>query len=565
MPETTADAIPFDPEREYWESWLPPRLSQRLDQIRKKVESLYAHQAGQYQQPAMFTPHGPAHCRAVEDRLHELIPHESYKRLNESERFFLLASAWLHDLGMIRGILPGDEKRTDDQIREDHHRRSEQYLHQEYDTVGVAFHEAAFFGLLARLHRRRCSLEEAREGETPVPGHDPIRLRLLAAYLRLADALHVDTTRVESGDSAIPLALEMPSAARLHWLRSVFVSAIKPDAREQKHEIVVHVKSALPGDDPAETERMNRIVDRVAELVVDDLSSELDTVKDTLTDAGISYFLRVRCEKQSVALPRRLQRDLASAMNEYFLLDNPSSSMLFSLVLESLYDRIALQHPDVDRDIKNFLTEVDRLVSSRGRHAALTRLLGSIRQRWERDQDPIALRSWIEEQRHTWHAKRVALTDHATRYLVQAMGRPGAERNPATQPYTILLYGYSEQVIEALKGFRRAMAFRLLEEYGERYRRSVAPGSSECVERMPGDPNAEAAERFRIFVCEAQPKNRTGWGGRVLFHDGYKYATTLSNAGFRNIHIIPDAIACTLMLPNARIRGMPNIDFLKPA
>lgn len=48
-----------------------------------------------------YTPHDVAHCQKVEELLYELIPADRMKDLlSEEERFLLIASAWLHDIGM---------------------------------------------------------------------------------------------------------------------------------------------------------------------------------------------------------------------------------------------------------------------------------------------------------------------------------------------------------------------------------------------------------------------------------------------------------------------------------
>jgi HD superfamily phosphohydrolase YqeK len=44
----------------------------------------------------------PDHCRAVENLIFKLIPH--FEKLKEEERFCLLASAWLHDIGMLPSV-----------------------------------------------------------------------------------------------------------------------------------------------------------------------------------------------------------------------------------------------------------------------------------------------------------------------------------------------------------------------------------------------------------------------------------------------------------------------------
>ncbi|HLA79103.1 MAG TPA: hypothetical protein VJU18_16115 [Vicinamibacteria bacterium] len=543
----------LDPEteRHFWEGWLGEALSSRLVDIRQRVESVYVGKTANPDHPQLrwFTPHGPTHYRAVEDLMHQLIPRQCHERLTESEKFFLLASAWLHDLGMIRGLWDGDGTLSDDQIREQHHVRSERYLATDYQNVGVRQPEAAAFGVLSRLHRRRCPLEECRDPRVPVPGHGELRLRLLGAYLRLADALHVDLTRAPDDQYAISLTYDIPNASKLHWLRSMFVMGIKIDTDAK--EIVVLFKCPTPAADPAETERMKRVVQGVAELVVDDLSSELDSVKDVLFAADISYFLRVRAEFQEVELSAQLRRDLATAMSDQFLLDNPSSSALFTLLVDSLQDIMEARRPDVAGEVDRFLADIERRVlKSRRCHTGLRNLVAAVKDKWQRRDVP-ALASWIRDQKGAWAQKRQALRRQAFEYFYDSLAKNRGRS--LDQPCAVLLYGYSEQVIEALCGFKEAVLQWLRIQQVRAFEKS---GTG--VATRAGD-DEQAAQHFRLFVCEGQPKNRTGWGARVLFHDGTRYAVALAGRGFRDISIIPDAIACTLMVaPSPR----PQVDFL---
>jgi len=73
-------------ERKYWEGWLPKDLGQRAGQIKLFVKRLYAGKKTQ-RQMRHYTPHDIAHCKAVEDNMHRLIPNELHKKFSESEKF----------------------------------------------------------------------------------------------------------------------------------------------------------------------------------------------------------------------------------------------------------------------------------------------------------------------------------------------------------------------------------------------------------------------------------------------------------------------------------------------
>ena len=189
--------------------------------IRKVVEGFYFDSQHSVQLK-WFTPHGPEHSKTLENTLYNLMPMPSEpqngklnyylngcefakkEQLTESERFFLIVSAWLHDLGMIRQP-DKDKELTDEQIRDNHHIRSEKYIAENFSKFQLTDGEASLLGIMAYYHRRRCPIEACPEKLT-IAGHEgDIRVRLLAAYLRLADALHVDFTRAPANDYAILL------------------------------------------------------------------------------------------------------------------------------------------------------------------------------------------------------------------------------------------------------------------------------------------------------------------------------------------------------------------------
>ncbi len=607
-------------ERKFREEWLPGYFGNRLEKIRGLVKHLHETKE-KVPQVKWFTPHGAIHYQAVEDLLHQLIPGNLHKGFTEDEKFFLLGSAWLHDVGMLRGIMGEEDNVTDDQIREKHHARSEEYIVRNYDEVGVEEPEKEAFGLLARFHRRRCLLTDCPE-LIFIPGHNCLRLRLLAAYLRLADALHVDQTRAPDAQYAISLAYDIPSKAKLHWLRSKFVLGIDIDIK--KKEIAVHLKYPINIEIPKVHKKrtMERTLNSIYDFIVQDLSSELDTVKDVLFGANISYFLHITKVIHKVEFDRRLLRDIYSVYNYYFLLDNPSSSSLYNLMLQSLIDIIELYYIEGREDrselqfpvfkaINSFLDEIkEQVLGSRQCHYGLHRFVEEIRE-LIKEEDINKLKSQINYKSWLLELKRTGVRFSAYRYFNKKLntifwkdGSPfdlveKKKKDDVIRCYNIILYGYSELVIKSLCGFRDAVITKLVNKYYEEIKKvenyqkedypwpdkledentgkvksksgdekdemfevyqkiqdkgnSSSTGGDDEYKRLPLlhkiELEKEASNYFRIFICEGQPKNRTTWGGRTIYHDGTRFAITLAEHHFTNIFIIPDAIASTLIAP----------------
>ncbi|MGD9978846.1 MAG: hypothetical protein AB7S54_13045, partial [Bacteroidales bacterium] len=146
----------------------------RYIEIRTVVEGLF-NDSKHSEQLKWFTIHGREHSLALENNLYCLIPtpYESKSDnsefcsnnyefkgrevLTESERFFLIISAWLHDLGMIK-FSDKDKELSDEQIRDNHHSRSEKYIVNNFSKLQISEGEASLLGIMAYYHRRRCPI-----------------------------------------------------------------------------------------------------------------------------------------------------------------------------------------------------------------------------------------------------------------------------------------------------------------------------------------------------------------------------------------------------------------------
>ncbi|MCP4603907.1 MAG: hypothetical protein GY847_25865 [Proteobacteria bacterium] len=543
---------------------LGPELKGRLEKIRKAVRRLHRDIEPTKRQPPFFTPHGEIHYEAVERKIKQLIPITSFDEdsgLSASEAFFILGSAWLHDIGMINGVLTGD---TDDYtlVRDNHHIRSMEYIKEHYTNVEVLQSEADIFGWLALFHRRRCPLPDCTE-TSDHDDHGRVRVRLLAAYLRLADALHVDQTRVPAEQWALLLAYDIPLKAKMHWLRSMFVGGIGVDPAGKQITVQFKSRIALPSGDEADSQALARTLSSIYDAITQDLESELDTVKEVLIFGGISSYLKIKRSVTEVVLGERLLNDLRTVLNYYFLLENPSSSALYRLVLQSVRSIVAVHDSGTQtsdkltgKAVRKFLAEIEEsILGTRSCHTGLKTLVKDIRlsvvDRLSRDIAPV---DWIERKLKDLEEHRESVRRNACVYFEQQILNDELASDGEITVYNVLLYGFSEITMKSLCGFRDAVIRRLIRE------EHCEEGSLTPVHRAKFEERA--SKYFRIFVCEGQPKNRTGWGGTIIYHDGCRYAIALAERGFSQIHVVPDAIAGSLMPPVPRKPSPPTIDFV---
>ena len=135
----------------------------RLQYIRDFVTDLWAN--GDQINPH-FTLHGPHHSKQVERIIgHILGPehnehHDVSRILDQRQLLYLLASAWLHDVGMIcpateEEIVAAEEccLTLEEWIRAQHHIRSFAYVVSHSGALRLADTEAQHIGRICQAHR----------------------------------------------------------------------------------------------------------------------------------------------------------------------------------------------------------------------------------------------------------------------------------------------------------------------------------------------------------------------------------------------------------------------------
>ena len=211
----------------------------KLNHIRQHTKHLWAH--GTFLHP-FFTLHGEQHSQQVEMIIeHILAPgHRDHHRLEDmlgpDQLFCLLASAWLHDTGMIwppteqeKHAASQEGMSISDWIRKEHHERSHKYIVDHARELLLGPIEANIIASICRAHRGKNLTSnhnlESGYGNT----------RYLAALLRVADELDVSTARTP------PQLLElrwneMDRTSRWHWLKHWCILRADPYYEELKHE-----------------------------------------------------------------------------------------------------------------------------------------------------------------------------------------------------------------------------------------------------------------------------------------------------------------------------------------
>lgn len=77
----------------------------KLNQICKTVTKIWSKS----KPPYPYTPHDHLHCERVEEKLYQLLKTPDQLTLSVKEGFLLIASAWLHDVGMNPRVLKSNK------------------------------------------------------------------------------------------------------------------------------------------------------------------------------------------------------------------------------------------------------------------------------------------------------------------------------------------------------------------------------------------------------------------------------------------------------------------------
>jgi translation initiation factor 2B subunit (eIF-2B alpha/beta/delta family) len=262
--------------------------------------SLFAGTAGGARAPVPFyTDHSVGHFERVERNLDAILfggntnGPSSFIPCPE-EAMYLLSAAWLHDVGMLFGIFPHEDPSNCtgegwDKCRREHERRTAQYIQTIWSTnCSWDSYEREMLSNLCLYHRRRYSLTNF---DPPIiigkrTAHH-IRLRELAALLRLADAFHIDSSRVPLALRNLYLSTGMPLSSAVHWELPGLVTHVHFDHSER----TIKVECSVPTEESCGTAIVS--FRPVLQQFMDELQEELSSVVPDLARYPNTAFRKI--------------------------------------------------------------------------------------------------------------------------------------------------------------------------------------------------------------------------------------------------------------------------------
>lgn len=187
-----------------------------------------------------FTDHGVNHCRRIIEVFDKLIPDTVLSQLNSTEIYFLLSSAWLHDLGMMVQQI-GEERLEPKEIRERHNELTKNYLleknkYREYEIYSE--NEARIIADICLCHRK-ASIPAVCDATVPI-GPDVVHARFLCALLRLGDEMDMDYRRASECTADL---IQLRGDSVNHWKACQLINGISCDATNSTIEILGIISS----------------------------------------------------------------------------------------------------------------------------------------------------------------------------------------------------------------------------------------------------------------------------------------------------------------------------------
>lgn len=444
----------------------------RLGTIQGTIENEWSQHTG----PPWHTFHGPSHSLKVEKMLHCLIP-KGTPGLRLKEWFYLLASVWLHDAGMI--IKDHEDPKT---VRDTHHLRSSDYIKRNRSPLGFDANDCTIVKQICFFHRKKEPISRCTEEIGQV------RVQLLAAYLRLADALHLDKSRIDPAEFQRLLALGMPWESRFHWLKSMWIPEITPVPDDLRIDVWVY-----------DTPEKSLTHGLLPQLVKDEIREELDSVRDVLIRGRLAFFLDVNIKSVGIVSGDGL------AQLEMILgnvrLENVSSASGVAMTITETVLYLAEANPSL---IPDYLKQVTEIHDERPCHTLIQRTLDTVQgilknPQFTKEEDRIKeFTSTLYRQKAAREAKISELARNAEPFLL--------DRG------SILLFGYSRLVLEALT-------------------------------RLPDSAKGET----EIFIAEGRGKTQYNHANEIRYCDGLDYALHAREAGFTQVKIVPDITIGSLM------------------
>ena len=461
-----------------------------------------------------YTPHDEWHSLKIEEILSTLLSNKDVvdSAFSDDEKFLLLAAVWLHDIGMIPDLLP-DNIKDARELRKRHAKRAADYISNHCNDFGLLRQECEDLAIICDLHRRA----------EKIPDDLNDKVRLIIAYLRLADALQIPE-RASVDEIKEHIEFGMDPVQKYHWLKSFFVRSVEPSVEKTKEfKIIVEFKNPREWDGDAKKD-----ISPLVEILTTELKDELDAVKDILMEGQIKYnlpaYIDIDYKFGSVSLTdddKAELFDLLAIIELFNPVMSPNSGKVIDIVLRQIekFADIGDTETCLEKLCDYWLHTLKPLLNDRPCHAYVKK----VHERYENQlkidnikrlsaDEKRNLRSDIQEVIKELFDRRSDLKRLLPQKILSENQILFDEND------SVLVYGYSGSVVMVLDALKKKIK-----------------------------------NKMKVYVCACTSKIKHRYNNRLIYADGIKYLSEIERIGIKNRYYIPDLGASHLFSPRFSI------------
>lgn len=402
--------------------------------------------------PPFFTDYGLSHMRRVEELLNLLIfsenPTSSVGTFmpNPFEAAFLVASAWLHELGMLYPLFDFENGTQPDEalwrdVRDTHEERTATYINSNWtENCSWAPRFKRILGQIAACHRRKHPISQL-PAVYKLDGlnceYRTIRPQDLASFLRLADACHVDRSRIVYSERPVYDAIGIPEESRPHWGAPQLIDSIA--FNPQRREILL--EGFVPRQQMFGTANVD--LRAVIDSTVASLNDELASVIPYITRYANTSYLEIKPQidtpvvgKPAVQLLRHMWPVIATADGSTSEVASTIAGIALATVNEA--NRLPME-------------DINALLNAAVDHAPFNALLRNLRSELQESYKP---QEGAADKAENAVMKRAQVISYLKNYLstrTEACQRAAvAAGQYVSSDDVVIVYGYSRTVMTLL-------------------------------------------------------------------------------------------------------------------
>lgn len=455
----------------------------------------------------------------------KVIVSKSYTDLSVLERFLLSCAAWTHDIGMNSEVAESyfkemkDPKNVSENIkfrRREHHNISCWFLQKKckifFPNIEIDNTMSAFraISIIIQYHRKSEDIDNCLE-EVSIRG-EIVRIKMLAAILRLADTLHKDISRFDPSLYAMLQIASFDRISRLHWLKSFVVSNIHLNENNQTITIQLHLPDYTQYEEYNREEQCSSFwdvkkrdwVERLRNLkyiISTDIEEDLVVVNKIFSNYGLPTYVNVRIEESFIrGFSKKYYTEINGVLSELDILFSPNTSKVIKRTLDSIeiLSKTETIEPIFDSQLNQLKGYIEEIYEERPCHVGLGKIINII--------DHLPRKENIQKTKD----KIVKIVESIRTYRMNAKAQiiENMDQIISDDVTHIFLLGFSSTIIS------------LLENYIKQH--------------------SDKKGRSNIYVLECSTKRRLGHSNLIEYNDGIHYSTEIGKLDFFNVHLIPD-------------------------